>query len=646
MNLRNPHFSTHQESRFVPELSRVNPNEGESAFAHACMAGSEASLELGMGQISPGKTEHPLMGFSAQKNPNSLDQRFINIQHTAALEYRGGGTGHPREDPSGTIPTCENPGATLPGIEPGSPMWEAGVLTTTPPRPLKRRRGERKGSSSEIVKWNHVIWDSPGLSLWTRCRRLGPWLALPTVKSPMVSSGPRGPVRTSHPTTFDLMLGKFDCGLDTGSLLHDGAFHINLLIDCHHGQNSLSCSTRPHGKKLQERWVLTNGSDSLQDVKRLVRSPPTMANRLQSPAGSQDFLMCESCRTMPLVGGFSRGSPVSPALSFRRCSILTSITLIDSQDLAVKISPNLFLKKKPSIYLNFRTELLHGATVYLPTTCSFSELSLYVRYAWAVCCFRTNRRSKTITSRRPRAFQKVIRAAGMPSLLEGNHSAASIEKGPEGEGKKVSRLAGLFARVRARTHSPPFVRTTPISPSPPPTPEHHPDASNTVRVDWFRESANHPSSSARDESGRRGERFRLTLWPYIVKGIPSNVVGFIVKQLCKLWAAVDERLDCSPPNKANRVQSPAGSLRIFACGNRAERCRWSTSFLGVLPRFPPPLHYRGAPFSPVFAPISSQYLVVKSCPNVFTHFLLTYTFYILLIHGVFGFSEALIKFYF
>ncbi|KAJ8895947.1 hypothetical protein PR048_001288 [Dryococelus australis] len=55
-----------------------------------------------------------------------------------------------------------------------------------------------------------------------------------------------------------------------------------------------------------------------------------------------DFRMWESCRTMPLVGGFSRGSPVSSTLSFRRCSILTSITLIGSQDLTVKSRPNLF----------------------------------------------------------------------------------------------------------------------------------------------------------------------------------------------------------------------------------------------------------------------------------------------------------------
>ncbi|KAJ8889773.1 hypothetical protein PR048_009276 [Dryococelus australis] len=36
---------------------------------------------------------------------------------------------------SGTIPTCENP-VTQPGIEPGSPWWEASVLITQPPRPL------------------------------------------------------------------------------------------------------------------------------------------------------------------------------------------------------------------------------------------------------------------------------------------------------------------------------------------------------------------------------------------------------------------------------------------------------------------------------------------------------------------------------
>ncbi|KAJ8871811.1 hypothetical protein PR048_028151 [Dryococelus australis] len=55
-----------------------------------------------------------------------------------------------------------------------------------------------------------------------------------------------------------------------------------------------------------------------------------------------DFRMWETCRTMPLVGEFSRGSPVFPALSFQRYSILIFITLIGSQDLDVKSHPHLF----------------------------------------------------------------------------------------------------------------------------------------------------------------------------------------------------------------------------------------------------------------------------------------------------------------
>ncbi|KAJ8870637.1 hypothetical protein PR048_029660 [Dryococelus australis] len=51
-------------------------------------------------------------------------------------------TGDPRENPPRptasfcTIPTCENLGVTRPGIEPGSPWWEANVLIARAPRPL------------------------------------------------------------------------------------------------------------------------------------------------------------------------------------------------------------------------------------------------------------------------------------------------------------------------------------------------------------------------------------------------------------------------------------------------------------------------------------------------------------------------------
>ncbi|KAJ8882526.1 hypothetical protein PR048_014337 [Dryococelus australis] len=60
---------------------------------------------------------------------------------------------------------------------------------------------------------------------------------------------------------------------------------------------------------------------------------PTEANRVRIPARwPPDFCMWESCRTM-LLGVFSRGSPVSPSLEFRRLATITS------QDLAVKSRP-------------------------------------------------------------------------------------------------------------------------------------------------------------------------------------------------------------------------------------------------------------------------------------------------------------------
>ncbi|KAJ8873311.1 hypothetical protein PR048_026945 [Dryococelus australis] len=57
---------------------------------------------------------------------------------------------------------------------------------------------------------------------------------------------------------------------------------------------------------------------------------------------------------------------------------------------------------------------------------------------------------------------------------------------------------------------------------------------------------------------------------------------------------VAERLAHSPPTKAIWVQSPAGSLRIFACGNRGGPCLWSVGFLGYLP-FTSPFHSGAVP---------------------------------------------------
>ncbi|KAJ8889982.1 hypothetical protein PR048_009487 [Dryococelus australis] len=68
------------------------------------------------------------------------------------------------------------------------------------------------------------------------------------------------------------------------------------------------------------------------------------------PARATPFLLWESHQMMLLVGGFSLGSPASPALSFWCHSILTAITIICSQDLAVKSCPNLFISSVPPTF--------------------------------------------------------------------------------------------------------------------------------------------------------------------------------------------------------------------------------------------------------------------------------------------------------
>ncbi|KAJ8871020.1 hypothetical protein PR048_027323 [Dryococelus australis] len=117
-------------------------------------------------------------------------------------------------------------------------------------------------------------------------------------------------------------------------------------------------------------------------AERLACSPPT-----KDDPGSihgrvaPDSRMSELCRTMPLVGGFPRGSPVSPALSFRSYSILTSITLTGSRDLNVKSSPNLFILHSPVVW-NSTGMKRGGGTGYLrenPPTSGIVRHDIHLR---------------------------------------------------------------------------------------------------------------------------------------------------------------------------------------------------------------------------------------------------------------------------
>ncbi|KAJ8894645.1 hypothetical protein PR048_007309 [Dryococelus australis] len=85
-------------------------------------------------------------------------------------------------------------------------------------------------------------------------------------------------------------------------------------------------------------FLSTDRNDPSQDTAAILPDPihlyepaprdlgGVVNNQARFPAGSlPDFRKRESCQTMPLVSGFSRGSPVSIALKFRCCWILTSL---------------------------------------------------------------------------------------------------------------------------------------------------------------------------------------------------------------------------------------------------------------------------------------------------------------------------------
>ncbi|KAJ8880548.1 hypothetical protein PR048_017018 [Dryococelus australis] len=115
-----------------------------------------AKTRLGKVKKAAGIAERRMEGArvcEAELVVGSSHQTVLNLARSAArLSSNGaalvGNAGGKREYPENTcrqavssskIPTCENLGVKPPGIEPGSPWWEASALATVPPRtPLQR----------------------------------------------------------------------------------------------------------------------------------------------------------------------------------------------------------------------------------------------------------------------------------------------------------------------------------------------------------------------------------------------------------------------------------------------------------------------------------------------------------------------------
>ncbi|KAJ8876496.1 hypothetical protein PR048_020941 [Dryococelus australis] len=142
---------------------------------------------------------------------------------------------------------------------------------------------------------------------------------------------------------------------------------------------------------------LTKNVKGAAVAERLACSHLTNANQVQSPAGSlPDIRKWESCRTMAPVGRSSQRSPISPALSFRRFFIFTSLTLISSQDLVVKSNPNLFTHsdKYSSAHLE-SVEATYRHDEYSPSSCWGTGKALDAACSGAGCraniCFLKRR---------------------------------------------------------------------------------------------------------------------------------------------------------------------------------------------------------------------------------------------------------------
>ncbi|KAJ8894994.1 hypothetical protein PR048_000303 [Dryococelus australis] len=185
-------------------------------------------------------------------------------------------------------------------------------------------------------------------------------------------------------------------------------------------------------------------------AEQLACSPPTKAIPVQSPAGSRpkNIRMWESCRTMPLVGGFSHGSPVSPALSFRCCSIITSIALLRP----------CYNCHVPCPRLRHETRTQFAATIDVlscPQQTLRSHSNLFRHVKARLATVRPSRASTAVRGcRSSSAIVGPASAADLP-LLQPTRMPAPLGRRRSLLWTPAWRVGTPFANQRLVTHSPP-----------------------------------------------------------------------------------------------------------------------------------------------------------------------------------------------
>ncbi|KAJ8865948.1 hypothetical protein PR048_033471 [Dryococelus australis] len=319
-----------------------------------------------------------------------------------------------------------------------------------------------------------------------------------------------------------------------------------------------------------KKWLLENTvtkrTTSLPSratlAERLACSPPTKVNRVQFSAGSPDFRRCKSWRTMSLVGGFSRESPVSPARS-------SSETVGMSRTAASRATK--MASVAIAICQNATRQTAH---------CNTS------RYAGG-----TPANGESLAER---CSQSDTRPVPIPSR---NHSENRYTHSKEIVTHCYIPTPGWLIRVHEAT---PeflciFLQTT---------------FANPKSADTCGGSCRLGGGSS--PNARTLKRIVNCLAPFpefTQLGTATPSVSVLPCTSSLLGTTVAERLACSPPTKASRV-TPDFCMWESCSG----RCHWSAGgFLGDLPRFPR--------YFISITLIGSQDLDVKSHPNLFTHFI-------------------------
>ncbi|KAJ8897535.1 hypothetical protein PR048_002882 [Dryococelus australis] len=391
---------------------------------------------------------------------------------------------------------------------------------------------------------------------------------------------------------------------------------------------------------------------------------------------------------MPLVDGFFlfRGFPAYPALSFRRCSIVTSFTLIGSKDSLIKIfhdcntlkkklsSPlqaivKMHLIRPPSSIIHFLSSPIQETPDSGPLTeyaygtqrpvsraqRSQSDNGRAPRHArhsgFAPCAggsrpargeFRHPRGTLALThfprassahkiNRSPPPPPVILTQPSVPTVPSAESIAAGLAESTASSHDSRSFfmplcLISLVARARripplirpcpedlsggrGYRYAVPYGSTQPVGSSMPFLWNSH-----LCRAQFLKTAAVECDVAEREnililkcgfidrllsekETARRNSRETLAHSLFCSR---NDVV--YQEEYSETGAAVAERLDCSPPIKANRVQSPTGLLPDFASGDHAGRCRWSVGFLGDLP-FTLPQHSSAAPRSHLISPL-------------------------------------------